>query len=185
MAASTCPGCSTHLPSKPERRSSVGHPSVAVDVADLQVRAVDRLLVVGAGSHQDPHQDVVVGVALGVAGRLLPHHERAHVDAGHEVGRAEDDRLDARAGGGDRVDVDQPERVLDLRLDPEPPDLEAVGLLDLGQQGVERDDLLGVCTFGSMMQSRFAPAPSTTSMTSRYVHSVVKSLTRTVRTLSP
>jgi hypothetical protein len=24
-----------------------------------------------------------------------------------------------------------------------------------------------VCTFGSMMQSRFAPAPSTTSMTSR------------------
>ena len=40
-----------------------------------------------------------------------------------------------------------------------------------------------VCTFGSMMQSRFGPAPSTTSITSRYVHDVVRSLTRTVRTL--
>ena len=41
------------------------------------------------------------------------------------------------------------------------------------------------CTFGSMMQSRFAPAPPTTSSTSWKVHSVVQSLTRTVRILSP
>jgi hypothetical protein len=40
-----------------------------------------------------------------------------------------------------------------------------------------------VCTFGSMMQSRFWPAPSTTVTTSRYVHSVVQSLTRTTRVL--
>ena len=35
-------------------------------------------------------------------------------------------------------------------------DLVAHGLLDLGQQQVQRDDLLGVCTFGSMIASRFA-----------------------------
>ena len=40
-----------------------------------------------------------------------------------------------------------------------------------------------VCTLGSMMQSRFGPAPSTTSMTSAYVHCVVQSLTRTTRVL--
>ena len=40
----------------------------------------------------------------------------------------------------------------------------------------------GPCTLGSMMQSRLAPAPETTSMTSRYVHSVVQSFTRTERT---
>src|SRR4051812_41328486 len=36
-----------------------------------------------------------------------------------------------------------------------------------------------------MMQSRFAPAPPTTSSTSWKVHSVVQSLTRTVRIFSP
>src|SRR3954452_15414393 len=42
-----------------------------------------------------------------------------------------------------------------------------------------------VCTFGSMMQSRLAPAPPTTSITSAYVHSVVQSFTRTTRSLLP
>ena len=45
--------------------------------------------------------------------------------------------------GGDGVDVGQAERVLDLRLDADPADLQARGLLDLGQQQVERDDLFG------------------------------------------
>ncbi len=40
-----------------------------------------------------------------------------------------------------------------------------------------------VCTFGSMMQSKFGPAPSTTSTTSAYVHCVVQSFTRTTRVL--
>ena len=42
------------------------------------------------------------------------------------------------------VDVDQALGVLDLRLDADLADLEAHRLLDLGQQQVERDDLLGV-----------------------------------------
>src|SRR5829696_3707428 len=41
------------------------------------------------------------------------------------------------------------------------------------------------CTFGSMIASSSAPAPPTTSSTSWNVHSVVQSLTRTVRILSP
>jgi len=41
-------------------------------------------------------------------------------------------------------------------------DLEAHRLLDLGEQQVQRFDLLGVLHFGSMRQSRLAPAPSTT-----------------------
>ena len=37
FAASIWPGCSTHLPSKPERGRAPGHPAEAVDVPDLQV----------------------------------------------------------------------------------------------------------------------------------------------------
>ena len=48
---------------------------------------------------------------------------------------------------GDAVAIaltfDQAQRVLDLRLDPDLPDLVAHGLLDLGEQQVQRDDLLG------------------------------------------
>ena len=41
-------------------------------------------------------------------------------------------------------------------------------LLDLGQQRCRaHSPAAAVCTFGSMMQSRLAPAPSTTSITSR------------------
>ena len=40
-----------------------------------------------------------------------------------------------------------------------------------------------VCTFGSITASRLAPAPSTTAMTSPYVHCVVQSFTRTTRVL--
>jgi hypothetical protein len=42
-----------------------------------------------------------------------------------------------------------------------------------------------LCTFGSMIASRFAPAPSTTSTTSRYVQCVVQSFTRTARIVDP
>ena len=41
------------------------------------------------------------------------------------------------------------------------------GLLDLGEQRVEPDDLVGSCTLGSIRQSSRSPAPSTTSITSR------------------
>src|ERR1019366_3001051 len=66
----------------------------------------------------------------------------------HEVGRPEDDGLDTVAGGGDGVDVGQTERVLDLRLDADPADLQAGRLLDLGQQEVQGDDLLGRLDLG-------------------------------------
>src|SRR4051812_5601599 len=125
-----------------EGRGALGDLAVAVDVADLQVGAVDRLEVVGTGGHQDLHQDVVVGVRR-VAGRLLAHDQRLHVDRRHEVGRAEDDGLDALGRRRDLVDVVEALRVLDLRLDADLADLEAHRLLDLGQQEVERDDLLG------------------------------------------
>ena len=94
--------------------------------------------------HQDLHEDVVVRVAHVVAGRLLADDQRAHVDRGHEVGRPEDDRLGARRGGGDGVDVGQAHRVLDLGLDADAPDLVAHRLLDLGEQHVQRVHLLGV-----------------------------------------
>ena len=48
------------------------------------------------------------------------------------------------AGERDVVDVDQALRGLDLRLDADPADLEAVGLLDLGEQQVQRLHLGGV-----------------------------------------
>ena len=63
------------------------------------------------------------------------------IDAMKSAG-PEDDRLDPRGRRRDRVDVDQAQRVLDLRLDADPADLEAHRLLDLGEQQVQRDDLL-------------------------------------------
>lgn len=126
-----------------ERGGAARDLAEAVDVLDLQVGAVDRLEVVRAGRHQDLHQDVVVRVGA-VAGRLLADDQGLHVDGGHEVGRAEDDGLGARRGLGDRVDVVEALRVLDLRLDADLADLEAHRLLDLGEEEIEGDDLLGV-----------------------------------------
>ena len=52
-------------------------------------------------------------------------------------------------------------------------------------RGMADHTAAAVWTFGSMMQSRLWPAFSTTSTTSRYVHDVVQSFTRTVRILFP
>ena len=46
-----------------QRRRALGHLAERVDVADLQERPVDRLQVVHARGHEDPHQDVVEGIA--------------------------------------------------------------------------------------------------------------------------
>ena len=51
--------------------------------------------VVGAGGSEDAHEHIVVGVADVVAGGLLPHRQRLHVDAGHEVGGAVDEGFHA------------------------------------------------------------------------------------------
>ncbi len=126
---------------------TAGDLAVGVHVADLQEGAVDRLEVVRTGRHQDAHQDVVVRVRA-VAGRLLADDQGLHVDRRHEVGRAEDQGLQAGRGGRDVVDVDEALGVLDLRLDADLPDLEAHRLLDLGEQQVQRDDLLGVLDLG-------------------------------------
>src|SRR3974377_1301789 len=55
--------------SEASRSSTAGDPAEPANVADLQVGAVDGLQVVGAGGHQDAHEDVVVSVRR-VAGRL-------------------------------------------------------------------------------------------------------------------
>src|SRR3712207_8986324 len=55
-------------------------------------------------------------------------------------GGTEDDRLNARGGLGDGVDREEPAGVLDLRLDPDPPDLVAHRPLDLSEQEVQRSE---------------------------------------------
>ena len=57
--------------------------------------------------------------------------------------KSEDDRLNPGRGSCDRVHVHQAEGVLDLCLDADPPDLEAHGPLDLREQQVQCDDVLG------------------------------------------
>jgi hypothetical protein len=98
---------------------------------------------VGTRGNQDRHEDVVVGVADVIAGRLLADNQRLHVDAGHEVRRPEDDRLHPRRCLGDRVYCDQALGVLDLRLNSDPPYLVAESLLDLGDEQIQRHHLLG------------------------------------------
>ena len=113
----------------------------AVEVADLQVRAVDHLQAVGAPGHEDLREHVVEVVA-GVLGDLHPAGEDRHLRRGGEVGRAEHDRLEPVRRGADLLDVDEPPGGLDLGLDPDPAPA-ADGLLDLGEQQVERADLGG------------------------------------------
>jgi hypothetical protein len=86
----------------------------------------------------------VVGVADVVPRRLLTDDEALHVDRGHEVGGAEDDRLHPRRRPGDRIDLDEALRVFDLRLDPDATLVEANRLFDLRKQQVEPLDLSGV-----------------------------------------
>ena len=126
-----------------QRRRPPGHPAERVDVAHFEVRAVDRGDTMGAGGHQDAHQHVVVGVADVVARRLLPDLEGAHVQAGHQIRRAEHQRLYARRGR-DRVDVGQAPGVFDLRLDSDAPHRQSMGGLELAEEKVERADVGGL-----------------------------------------
>ena len=111
-----------------------------VELADLEEGAVDHLKPVGPARHEDAAEHVVEMVAR-VVGDVDPAREHRHLDAGREVGRSEDDRLEPRRGAADLVHVDQATRRLDLRLDPHVADREARLLLDLGQQQVQRNHL--------------------------------------------
>src|SRR5207253_3320303 len=94
------------------------------------------------GRHQDPHQDVVVGIADVVAGRLFADHQGLHVDGGHEVGGAEDQRFQSGRRRGDGVDVDEAAGGLDHRLDADPADFETGAALELSQRQIVPGDLL-------------------------------------------
>src|SRR4029077_8212141 len=83
----------------------------------------------------------VVEVIAGVFGDLHATGEDGHLDGGGEVGRAEDDRLQAGRGGADLLDVDEAPGRLDLGLDADVPAGQAGVGLDLGEEEVESDDL--------------------------------------------
>ena len=122
---------------EPEGGGASGDAAQAVEILDGQVRAVDHLQVVGAGGHQQRHQDVVIGITGVVAVGLLAHDQRLHLDRRHEVGRTEDQRLVARAGRGDLVDRQQAARVLDLDLETDATHLKTLGLFDLGDEHIQ------------------------------------------------
>ncbi len=167
LITSTCVGCSTHLPSKPSAAARPRHPGESVQVLDRQVGAVDGLLVVGACGHEDRHEDVVVGVADVVSGRLFADDERFHLDRGHEVRRSEDQGLDAVAGLGDLVQRDQPAAVSICASMPMRPTSSPVDFSICVSSMSRARTCAASWTFGSMMQSSASPAPSTTSTTSR------------------
>lgn len=168
-----------------ECRRALRRPAERLDVPDLQVRAVDGLEAVCARGHEDRHEDVVVGIAAVVPLGLLPHHQRAHVDAGHEIGGAEDEGLDARAGRRDLVDVRQPQGILDLRFDPDPPDLESMRLLHLGEQQIERLDVARVRHLGQQDRVEVRTRAADDGGHIAIGASVVQSLTRTTFSWSP
>jgi len=120
-----------------EGGAQLGRAPEAFHVADRHVRTVDRLQPVGPGGHQDRHQDVVERVG-GIADGLGADVEAGHAHARHEVAGPEDEAGQPRAGGGDLVDVQQADRVLDLHLELDPAHRQAGGVLDLGEQQVER-----------------------------------------------
>ena len=64
-----------------------------LELADLQVRAVDHLQPVGAAGHEDLREHVVEVVAR-VLGDLHAAGEHRHLGRRREVGGAEHDRLE-------------------------------------------------------------------------------------------
>ena len=83
---------------------------------DLCERTVDGLNPVLACGNGDIHQHVIerIGAVVQVPS---PDCELRHVHCRTEISRAEDDRLEAGRGRRDRVDVAEPTRPFDLRLD--------------------------------------------------------------------
>ena len=71
-----------------------------------------------ASGDQNPHQHMMVRVADVVALRLLAHLQGAHVQARRHVRGPQHQRLHSRPRR-DRVNVGQPLRVFDLRLNPD------------------------------------------------------------------
>ena len=78
-------------------------------VAEACVWPVERLQSRGAGRRYDVRKRVV-----GASGADRQHR---HSERGSEVGRAEDERLEPGARGGDPFGLDEPARSLDLGLD--------------------------------------------------------------------
>ena len=101
----------------------------------------------GPPGHEDLGEHVVEVVAR-VRRDLDAAGEHGHLHRRREVGRAEDDRLQPGRGGADRLDVDQAEGGLDLRLDPDVADRQPGRLLDLGQQEVHGHHLRGALDLG-------------------------------------
>ena len=104
----TCPGCTAHLPSKPERAGVLGAQPQARVVADLQVRPVDRLESAGAGRHEQRLLRVEPALRRQDAGGAAQRRR--------EVGVTEDQRLEPGRAGADLADVQQSGRGLDERL---------------------------------------------------------------------
>jgi hypothetical protein len=128
--------------------------------ADLGIRPVDRLEAKRPRCHHDPEEDVVPLVG-GVVCINRPDRELRNARGCREVARSEDQGLGSPRCAGNALDLDQPSRELDLHLDSDRP-LDAQLRFELGEDVVDGVDCDGSSTFGSMTQSRFPAARSTT-----------------------
>ena len=113
-----------------------------LEVANLEERAVDDVEPIGPPGHQDLGEHVAEGIRGGVMDRLVDRGDR-HPDRGREVGRPEDDGLQARRRRTDLLDVDEAPRSFYLRLDADVTRLQARVLFDLGEEEIERHDVRG------------------------------------------
>src|SRR5262249_48223230 len=109
--------------------------SVAVRVAEVRERAVDGVETVRAGGDDHARAGVVPEVA-GILGRQRP----ADALARREIAEAEDERLQARRAGGDLLDPRQRRRLLDERLEADPPP-EPELRLELLEERLEEPDV--------------------------------------------
>ena len=100
----------------------------------------------------------MVRVADVVAGRLLADDQRLHVDRRHEVGRAEDDRLDPRADAlAIASTAIRPCAFSICASMPIRPTSSPIVFSIWVSSMSSATTWSALCTFGSMMQSRFAP----------------------------
>ena len=90
----------------------------------------------------------MIGIALWIPRWLQTHNQAAHVDTGHEVSRTEDQRLQARAGRGNLVDIDQATCILNLGLNSNGSNRQSRLLLEDLKPRSNSKDVGGLLNFG-------------------------------------
>ena len=142
MRIGTWSGCTAHFAVVAESVRSAAVLTEQLLLADLEEWPVYHLDPARPPGQEDLGEDVVEVIA-GVVIDLDPAGQHRHLDRGREICWTEDDRLQSRGRVTDLLDVEESPGRLDLNFYARAADRQSAVLLHLGEQEIERDNLVG------------------------------------------